>query len=155
LLDFTLVARNTQACTCAGPAGAKTMREVVEWYSVGPNASKIIFEGTVERQEAVAGPIGAPREATSASTLDQHRVVSVRVVRTYRGEVAGTVSVSTGGGEGDCGFDFETGSEYLVYADKDDNESPVTSICSGTSLLAHTDSALRVLRGEQPTRTTC
>ena len=63
LLELTLVAGNTQACTCAGPAGAKTMREVAEWYSEGPNASKIIFERTVERQEAVAGPIGAPREA--------------------------------------------------------------------------------------------
>lgn len=84
--------------------------------------------------------------------LDQHRVVSVRVVHTYRGAVAGTVSVSTGGGEGDCGFDFETGSQYLVYADKVDNESLVTSICSGTSLLAHADAALRVLRGEPPTQ---
>jgi hypothetical protein len=33
----------------------------------------------------------------------------------------------------------------------DHNENPVTSICSGTSLLAHADSALRALRGEQPT----
>lgn len=57
------------------------------------------------------------------------------------------MSVSTGG-EGDCVFDFETGSQYLVYADKDDNENLVTSICSGTSLLAHSDSALR---REQPT----
>jgi hypothetical protein len=84
--------------------------------------------------------------------LDQHRIVSVRVVHTYRGEVAGTVSVSTGGGESDCGFDFETGSQYLVYADKVDDASLVTSICSGTSLLPHADSALRVLRGEQPTQ---
>jgi hypothetical protein len=87
----------------------------------------------VERQEAVAGPIGEPRDATSISTIDQHRVVSIRVLRTYRGEAPGTVSVSTGG-EGDCGFDVETGSQYLVYADKDDNKNPVTSICSGTSL---------------------
>jgi hypothetical protein len=62
------------------------------------------------------------------------------------------LGVSTGGGEGDCGFDVETGSQYLVYADKVDNASLVTSICSGTSLLAHADSALRVLRGEQPTQ---
>jgi hypothetical protein len=63
----------------------------------------------------------------------------------------GTVSVSTGSGKGDCGFGFETVSQYLVYADKDDNENLVTSICSGTSLLAHADPALRALRGEQPT----
>jgi hypothetical protein len=101
----------------------------------GRTRARLFFERTVERQEAAAGPIGAPREAYA-----------------YRGEVAGTVSVSTGGGEGDCGFDFETGSQYLVYADKVDNASLVTSICSGTSLLAHADSALRVLPGEQPTQ---
>lgn len=49
------------------------MREAAEWYSDGPNASKIIFEGTVERQEAVAMPVGEPRDATSTSTIDQHR----------------------------------------------------------------------------------
>jgi hypothetical protein len=42
-LGLTRVARNTQACTCAGPAGAKTMREVAERYSDGPNASKVIW----------------------------------------------------------------------------------------------------------------
>jgi hypothetical protein len=123
LLGFTLVARNTQACTCAGPTGTKTMREVAEWYSDGPNASKIIFEGTVESQEARGGPTGAPRDATSTSAWDQHRVVFVRVLRSDRGEAAGTVRVLTGSGEGDCGFDFETGRQYLVYADRDHNEN--------------------------------
>jgi hypothetical protein len=128
------------------------MREVAEWYSEGPNVSKIVFEGRVERQEVAAGPIGAPREATSTGGLDRHRTVYVRVQRSYRGEVSGTVRVLTGnGGEGDCGFDFETGSQYLVYADRDDNENLVTSICTGTSLLEEADLALRALRGEQPT----
>jgi hypothetical protein len=58
--------------------------------------------------------------------------------------------VSTGGGEGDCGFDVETGSPYLVYADKVYNASLVASIWN--IFLAHADSALRVLRGEQPTQ---
>jgi hypothetical protein len=53
-------------------------------------------------------------------------------------------------GERDCGFDFETGSQYLVYADRDDNKNLVSSICTGTSLLEEADLALRVLRGEQP-----
>jgi hypothetical protein len=87
----------------------------------------------VERQEAVAGPIGEPRDATSSSTIDQHRVVSIRVLRTYRGEAPGTVSVSTGG-EGDCGFDVETGSQYLVYADKDDNKNPAPAPASAVGL---------------------
>lgn len=116
---------------CAGPCStshsspgirrvvpcAKPVRKRCERWLRGnsePDASKIIFEGMVEGQEEVAGPIGAPREATSASMLDQHRVVSLRIAHTYRGEVAGTVSVSMRGGEGDCGFDFETCSQYLV-----------------------------------------
>ncbi len=151
LLGVMLVARSVQACSCAGATGAKTMREVAEWYSDGPNASKIIFEGSVERQEAAVGRVGAPREATSKSTSDQHRVVSLRVLRSYRGQLAGTVNVLTGIGEGDCGFDFETGSQYLVYADKLEDGTLVTSICTGTSLLAHAESALRALRGEPPT----
>ena len=119
--------------------------------SDGPNASKIIFEGLVESQEARGGPTGAPRDATSTSAGDQHRVVFVRVLRSDRSEAAGTVRVLTGSGEGDCGFDFETGRQYLVNADRDDNENLVTSICTGTSLLEHADLALRALRGEQPT----
>jgi hypothetical protein len=66
---------------------------MAEWCSDGPNASKIIFEGTVEEQEAVARPVGAPREAASTSTLDQHRAVSLRVLHSYCGEAAGTVRV--------------------------------------------------------------
>lgn len=75
----------------------------------------------------------------------------ILLLRTCRGEAPGTASVSTDSGEGDYGFDFETGSQHLVYADKDDNENLVTSICSGTSLLAHADTSLRALRREQPT----
>ncbi len=151
LLGLALVARNAQACSCAGTTGAKTMREVAEWYSDGPNASKIILEGSVQEQETAVGRVEAPREATSKSTLDQHRIVSLRVLRSYRGEAAGTVSVLTGIGEGDCGFDFETGSQYLVYADKVEDGTLITSICTGTSLLVHSESAMRALRGEQPT----
>jgi hypothetical protein len=80
LLGLTLVASNAQACSCAQPSGAKTMREVAERYSEGPTPSKIIFEGTVQEQEAVGRPVGAPREAASTSTSDQHRVVSLQVL---------------------------------------------------------------------------
>lgn len=127
-----------------------TMREVAEWYSDGPNASKIIFEGSVEEQEAAVGRVEAPREATSKSTLDRHRVVSLRVLRSYRGEAAGTVRVWTGIGEGDCGFDFDTGSQYLVYADKVEDGTLITSICTGTSLLVHSESAMRATANNRP-----
>src|SRR4249920_3625884 len=65
LLGLTLVARSATGCACAGPTGAKTMREVAAWYSDGPNANNIIFEGAVEKQEALVGPVGTSRETTS------------------------------------------------------------------------------------------
>jgi hypothetical protein len=61
------------------------------------------------------------------------------------------MTVLTGMGLGDCGFDFETGKQYVVYADRIDAKNLFTSICSGTSQLEHAGPALRFLHGEKPT----
>ena len=45
------------------------------------------------------------------------------------------VLLTTGVGGGDCGFDFEIGKKYLVYAHADDSGQLSTGICSGTRLL--------------------
>jgi hypothetical protein len=54
----------------------------------------------------------------------------------------------TGWGGGDCGFDFVTGKEYLVYADQDNQGNLETGICSSTKLLEDAGPELRILRGE-------
>jgi len=138
------------ACTCVGAHGAKTMRDVAVWYSEGSNAGKVIFEGSVEKQELKAGTIGAPSNAMSMTTSGAHRAVSISVLRSYRGQAIGNVIVLTGVGGGDCGFDFQTGKQYLVYADRISPESLFTSICTGTSPVEHAGPALRLLRGEAP-----
>jgi carboxypeptidase family protein len=149
LLAPFLVAGSTVACTCGGPASAQTMRDVAEWYS--SNTNQIIFEGVVETQELKAGHIWALPNGGSTSLFGGHRVVSVRVLHSYRGEVSGTVNVLTGEGDADCGLDFETGRHYLVYAETIDPENLFTSFCAGTALVEQAGTALRVLRGEQPT----
>jgi hypothetical protein len=131
-------------------AGGKTMREVSVSYSQGPNASKVIFEGLVEKQEIKSGSIGAPATAMSMTMAGAHRAVSFRLLRTYQGLAPEKVTVLTGMGLGDCGFDFETGKQYLVYADRIDANNLFTSICTGTSRLEEAGPALRFLRGEQP-----
>lgn len=75
----------------------------------------------------------------------------MNVLRAYRGNASGKVIVLTGLGGGDCGFDFETGKQYLVYASRVNTEILFTSICSGTSSLEEAGPALRYLRGEPPT----
>lgn len=148
LACLTLTSANSLACTCGG-SGGKTMWDVVASYCDGPEASKIVFEGTVQRQVLKVGPIGVPATAMSMTMHGEHRVVTFRILRTYRGHVTGSVVVLTGMGGGDCGFDFETGKQYLVYADRIDAANLFTSICTGTSLLAHGGPALRYLRGQK------
>lgn len=150
VVSLASMAESSLACTCP-PADGKTMRDIAVWYSDGWNASKVVFEGVVEEQEVKTGPIGAPSNAFSMTLAGAHRAVSIRVLRLYRGQAKGTVIVLTGMGLGDCGFDFETGKQYLVYADRIDAVNLFTSICTGTSPVEQAGPALRFLRGEKPT----
>ncbi len=63
------------------------------------------------------------------------RVARVRVDRVWRGQVQGTIEVTTGAGGGDCGYSFRRGSTYLVYAYKTQDGKLTTNICSPTKLL--------------------
>jgi len=150
-MGLNLAAVSALACTCLGAYDAKTMRDTAIWYSGGSNASKIVFEGAVEKQELKTGSMGAPGNAMSMTTSGAHRAVYMRVLRSYRGQVSDTVIVLTGMGDADCGFDFETGNQYLVYADRIDAGHLFTSICAGTSPSERAGPALRYLRGEKPT----
>ena len=140
---------NASACFCGGRNSKSTMRESVAAYSAG--TTQVIFEGSVEKQELKSGSPGPPSGALSMTEFGSHRAVTFNVLRAYRGNASGNVSVLTGLGGGDCGFDFETGKQYLVYASRINTEILFTSICSGTSSLEDAGPALRFLRGEPPT----
>jgi hypothetical protein len=150
IIAILLFARvNAFACWCGGRNSKSTMRETVAAYSAG--ATQVIFEGSVEKQELQSGSPGAPANVLSMTGFGGHRAVTFNVLRAYRGDASGKVSVLTGLGGGDCGFDFETGKQYLVYASRVNTEILFTSICSGTSSLEEAGPALRFLRGEPPT----
>lgn len=140
---------NSFACWCGGRNSKSTMRETVGAYSAG--ATQVIFEGSVEKQELQSGSPGVPASALSMTGFGSHRAVTFNVLRAYRGVAVSSVTVLTGLGGGDCGFDFETGKKYLVYASRVNTETLFTSICSGTSSLEEAGPALRFLRGEPPT----
>ena len=127
------------------------MRELAVSRIENPRVSQFVFEGTVERQVVTAGPIGAPIRAMSMTTDGEHRAVTFRASRVYRGQVPDEVVVLTGAGGGDCGFDFDRGKQYLVHANKADDGTLFTSICTGTALLEESGPALRFLRGEPAT----
>lgn len=61
----------------------------------------------------------------------------------FRGVTARELTVETGMGGGDCGYGFETGRDYVVFAQGD---SFYTGICSGTRPLGKSDGIEQELR---------
>ena len=125
------------------------MREVAESYATRPDVA-LIFEGKVVTQEVRSGSLGGPPAAMSMTLSGIHRVVEFDVTRVFRGTNQVHVSVVTGLGTGDCGYDFWPGKSYLVYATSGEG-TWFTSICSGTSAIEDSGTATRFLTGEKPT----
>jgi len=112
---FTVLnASNVLACSCV-PQGSESIEtQVKEAYT----NSKAIFSGEVI--EVIKKP-------------DVYFVeVKFKLDKSWKNEFKDTVSITTGRGGGDCGYEFEVGKKYLVYADGDKNKLR-TNICTRTS----------------------
>ncbi|MFK7785119.1 MAG: hypothetical protein AB8B56_08385 [Crocinitomicaceae bacterium] len=81
-------------------------------------------------------------------------IVTIQVITNFKGKTAETVSIRTGLGGPDCGFRFEEGREYVIFASLgtmyssgyDDKLLEVT-YCSNTGLFADKASEMRALNG--------
>ena len=100
------------------------------------NHGKVIFAGTVTRQLVRADRFT--------------KVFQLSVSESFRGPaLAGQdIQIYTGNGGGDCGYRFEVGTSYLVYADLV-GDRLTTSICSRTGSAAETAHIIRQLRASQ------
>lgn len=118
------------ACDCvnAGPP--------CKAFKATPN----VFTGRVTRistiQVKMPSSVGYPQQ-----------LVQLQIARNYRGqEGKSTVEVVTGEGGGDCGFSFEEGKQYLVYAYPHAASGELyTGICQRTRLLSGADEDLEYL----------
>jgi hypothetical protein len=139
------------ACTCMPPGrNIKNMRELAEAYANMEGVSSI-FIGRVEKQEVKAGTI-SPGNAMSMTSNGTYRVVSIAVSEGFRGKANSTVKVFTNFSEAGCGYDFELGKEYLVYASSLPDGNFATTLCSGTNLAEHAGPAIRQLRNQSPAK---
>lgn len=124
-----VMAPAAQACSCIAPGPPCD--------SYGTAAA--VFVGTamnVRRAE--------PPPEGNVQPINYRRVFKFSVDQTYFG-VAGTeIEVVTGGGGGDCGYDFRIGERYLVYAHSYEN-TLATSICSRTRPFTRADEDLEFL----------
>jgi hypothetical protein len=122
------------ACSCAMPPG--TQKERAERAL---SSSEAVFSGEVAAIEKEAATASHPGTATA----------TLRVSEVWKGPERATLEVSTASQESACGFPFEEGREYLVYAyGKHDLN---VDLCSETKPLSIAEADLAVLgNGEKP-----
>jgi 5-hydroxyisourate hydrolase-like protein (transthyretin family) len=125
LLLFSLIliasafAREAVACSCAFGGGAPCQ----EYWK-----AEVIFAGTVVGSASV--------ELKEGAYKSQQRLVKFSIGESFRGIQAAQAEVITGWGGGDCGYGFQNGETYLVYARRGEKDTRLyTSICTRTRLL--------------------
>ena len=74
------------------------------------------------------------------------RDVSFLVQDSWRGVNTTEVTVRTGSGGGDCGYNFQQGQQYLLYASHSPDGDLYASICTRTTSLANAGEDLDYLR---------
>lgn len=92
-------------------------------------------EDEMERLDAVF--MGKVTKIKDIGLGQQPKRVFFDVSKVWKGENVNEIVVVTGNGAGDCGFHFEEGEEYIVYAHQSNSYSGArmltTSICDLTS----------------------
>ena len=127
LVMMLLAPRAIEACSCI--AGIPVCQSF--W------ATDAVFSGTVAQITPTPNRLGEP--------YPSHRLVRFQVKQSWRGAVGPVVEVLTGSGGGDCGFSFEQGVTYLVYAHAG-RGGLSTSICSRTRRLSEAAEDLEYLK---------
>lgn len=107
LLAMLLAPREVAACSCVRPS-----------FDEARSSSAAIFEGRVDEIAPVEG-------------ADEVRV-RFHVTQAWRGVEHESVVIQTASNGAACGYTFEAGQHYLVYAGRRD-ETLVVSLCSRTA----------------------
>jgi len=148
-LGLSFSSRTALGCKCiAPPPGLKDAHALAEWKA---QRVDVVFEGTVDGArlespllDASAGELIPANLEAGTPTI----IVSFSANQWYRGLQQDHVEIETGLGGGDCGFPFEVGKQYLVYAYREESGRLSTGICTATDLLDESKLNLASLRGE-------
>lgn len=113
---FVANPRCAYACSCLPPGPPRDALA----------SSDAVFAGRVVKLSAPLGDVVSSVDPVS---------VTFEVSRSWKGAQAQTVVVKTASSSASCGFNFEQGREYLVYAGTADGELQA-GLCSRTQALA-------------------
>ena len=115
ILVLAVFAPSATACSCVAPGPPQQEME----------AADAVFTARVVSAEAA--------EQRTGDFRLQRMKVALELDRVWKGCAEGDeVVLWTGLGGGDCGYGFEAGKRYLIYAYETDDGALTTSICSRT-----------------------
>lgn len=121
------------ACSCL-PFGDESITQQVRRAK---NDARVVFTGKV---------LGVVRKPGNSSVI-----VKFRADKSWKGNVSRRISISTGADSALCGFNFEIGKSYLIYAQGADAKNLQTNICTRTAALTNAKADLKALgRGVAP-----
>jgi 5-hydroxyisourate hydrolase-like protein (transthyretin family) len=111
------------ACSCAFGGGAPCQ----EYWR-----AEAVFSGTIIGSSSI--------KVKEESFPRTERQVRVAITQAFRGIEGGQTEVITGLGGGDCGYGFELGKSYLIYAFRSERDGKFhTSICTRTRPIGDSD----------------
>ena len=121
------------ACSCL-PFGEESVAQQV---NRAKKDASVVFSGKV---------LEVVRKPESSSVI-----VKFRADKSWKGNVSRRISLSTGADSALCGFNFEVGKSYLIYAQGTDAKNLQTNICTRTAGLSNAKADLKALgRGRIP-----
>lgn len=116
------------ACTCVRPKPGTLRSQVTTAYQ----DSRAVFTGEV---------LEVTRNETAA-----RNEVKIRIEKSWKNKLAKEITIYTGLDSAGCGFPFEVGKKYLIYADFDDEEKSFnTNLCQRTKLFVGAGKELTAL----------
>lgn len=119
------VAAEAQACSCRAPDPPKDEFERTD----------AVFTGVV---------------VSIKDTGDFQKVVKLRLLTVWKGPAVFVVEVLTGRDGVSCGFYFEVGTAYVIYAHQSDEGQLSTNICTRTNSTENAAEDLAFLEGLEP-----
>lgn len=128
------------ACSCMG---SESVKEAFK-------RSQVVFYGTVVSCE----PFELKRQPLGEGFIEiyNHYEVAFEVTEWFKGTPTEIQLIYTGTGGGDCGFNFQTGQQYIVYASQEGvymelgQSKMETNICDRTNHLKESQEDLALLR---------
>jgi hypothetical protein len=135
----TIAFSDVEACTCAygdGPACQEAWRQSVD----------AVLLGRVEKIESSKGMLGLAPGTMSMTRMGGLMRVTFAVEEGYRGVSEKTIQVYTNESSAACGFPFQQGERYLVFASKTKDAQLAVSLCSATRPAKYAEEDIAYLR---------